>query len=120
MKKYRLTEETKVINGHTLHRIESLKDFGSVKKGELGGWIEKEDNLSQNGKCWICDETKVYGNAKVFDDAWVYGEAEVHDNAKVHGYAHVYGNARVYDNAEVYDNNEVFGNAQVYGDAKVY
>ena len=81
MKKYRLTEETKVINGHTLHRIEALKDFGGVKKGELGGWIEKEDNLSQNGECWICDEAKVYGDAKVFDDAWIYGEAEVHDNA---------------------------------------
>ena len=120
MKKYRLTEETKVINGHTLHRIEALKDFGSVKKGELGGWIEKEDNLSQNGKCWICDEAKVYGNAKVFDDAWIYGEAEVYDNAKVHGYAHVFGNARVYDTADVYGDNEVLGNAQVYGNAKVY
>lgn len=33
MKKYRLTEETKVINGHTLHRIEALNGFGTVKKG---------------------------------------------------------------------------------------
>ena len=55
MKKYRLTEETKVINGHTLHRIEALKDFGGVKKGELGGWIEKEDNLSHDGNAWVFD-----------------------------------------------------------------
>ena len=107
--KYRLTEETKVINGHTLHRIEALKDFGGVKKGELGGWIEKEDNLSQNGKCWICDKAKVYGNAKVFDDAWVYGEAEVHDNAEICDYAHVYGNAEVYGDSKVYGNADVKG-----------
>lgn len=79
MKKYRLTEETKVINVHTLHRIEALKDFGSVKKGELGGWIEKEDNLSQDGKCWICNEAMVYGNAKLYDDSLVNGDTEICD-----------------------------------------
>lgn len=41
MKKYEFTSETKVINGVELHRIKSLKSFGSVEKGELGGWIER-------------------------------------------------------------------------------
>ena len=40
MKKYELTNETKVISGVELHRIKALKDFGSVKKGDLGGWID--------------------------------------------------------------------------------
>lgn len=30
--KYKLTEETIKIDGHILHRIEALKDFGDIKK----------------------------------------------------------------------------------------
>ena len=97
MKKYRLTEETKVINGHTLHRIEALKDFGSVKKSELGGWIEKEDNLSQDSKCWICNEAMVYGNAKVYGNAWVYGDAKVHGEAKLYDDSLVNGDTEICD-----------------------
>ena len=48
MKKYELTSETKVINGVELHRIKALESFGNIKKGELGGWIESEKNLSQD------------------------------------------------------------------------
>lgn len=46
-KKYRLTSNTKVWCGITLFQIEATVSFGSVVKGELGGWIEKEENLSQ-------------------------------------------------------------------------
>ena len=52
-KKYKLTEETINVYGITLYRIEALKDFGNVKKGDKGGFIEKEDNLSQYRNCWI-------------------------------------------------------------------
>ena len=48
-KKYKLTKRTKLLDGHILHRIQALKNFGDVKKGDLGGWIEKEGNLSHNG-----------------------------------------------------------------------
>ena len=68
-KKYRLTEETKEWCGHTLHRIEALKDFGDVKAGGKGGWIEQEENLNQDGDAWV------YGNARVYGDAQVYGDA---------------------------------------------
>ena len=35
--KYKLTEETfQVFGGSTLYRIEALKDFGDVKKGDKG------------------------------------------------------------------------------------
>ena len=46
-KKYELTDNTINIDGITLHRIKALKDFSDVKAGDFGGWIEKEDNLSQ-------------------------------------------------------------------------
>jgi len=41
-KKYELTDETKELQGKTLHRIKALKDFGNVRAGDLGGWIERE------------------------------------------------------------------------------
>ena len=33
--KYRLTDNTIKHDGHILHRIQALKDFGKVKKGEV-------------------------------------------------------------------------------------
>ena len=48
-KKYKLTDETTNLLGRTLYRIEALKDFGDVKEGDKGGYVESEDNLSQNG-----------------------------------------------------------------------
>ena len=119
MKKYELTGETKEVYGHVLHRIRALRDFGDVHKGDLGGWIESERNLSQTGDAWVGGNAEVYDNAKVSDNAEVYGNARVSGNAWVYDDAKVYGNAKVYDNAKVSGNAEVFGNAEVYGDAWV-
>lgn len=68
MKKYEFTGEVKVVFGVTLHRIRAAVSFGIVIKGELGGWIEKEENLSQNGNAWVCGNAWVYGNARVCGD----------------------------------------------------
>lgn len=131
-KKYELTSETLRYKGCTLHRIKALKDFGSIKAGELGGWIESEENLSQANNAWVYGDSKVYddavicGNARVrgkveiFDNAKVYGEVIVYDNAKVYDDAEVCDNAQVYDNAEVCDNAHVYDNAIIYGDSHVY
>ena len=35
-KKYKLTEETVIVDGRTLYRIEALKDFANVKKRRKG------------------------------------------------------------------------------------
>lgn len=113
-KKYELTEETIYVNGHALHRIKALKGFGDVKKGDLGGYVETEDNLSHEGNCWIYDSAKAFGNARVSG------------NAKILNVAIVFGNARIYDNAvisefaQVWNSAEVFGYARVFGHAKVY
>lgn len=50
-KKYKLTDECITIGKHKLYRIEALKDFGDVHKGEKGGFIGSEVNLSQYGDC---------------------------------------------------------------------
>ncbi len=103
MNKYEILEnETKVVGGYTLHRIKALKDIfcadgAVVKTGDLGGWIEKKENLSQDGNAWVFDNAQVYGNAWVYDNAWVYGDAQVYGNAWVYGNAKVFGNAEVRD-----------------------
>lgn len=51
--KYKIVNETRVIDGKTVYRIEALKSFGHIKKGEIGGFVESYDNLSQEGNCWI-------------------------------------------------------------------
>lgn len=114
MKKYELTTETLQFAGRTLHRIKAVKDFGSVKTGQFGRWIESEKNLSQDYNAWIYSEAMVFGNAKVCD------RAEVHNNAKIFGNAKVSDCAEVYDDAEVSDYVEVFENAKVFDNAKVY
>ena len=119
-KKYKLTDETINVNGKTLYRIKSLKDFGNVKKGDKGGFVEKEDNLSQSDNCWVYGDAKVSGNAKVFGNAVVRGNAKVSGNAKVFGDARVFGNAQVYGNAMVYNYAKVYGNAEIFNDAKIY
>ena len=101
MKKYKLTEETKEYYGITLYRIEALKDFGTVKAGDKGGFIRSEDNLAHEGNAWV------YGNARVCGNAWVYGNARVYGNAWVEGNAWVYGNAWVCGNAWVYGNADI-------------
>ena len=75
MKKYELTSETKVINGVKLHQIKALNSFGNIKEGDLGGWIESEKNLSQDGNA------KVYDNAKVGENAEVSGTIVVCETA---------------------------------------
>ena len=108
-KKYELTNETKTLAGGTvLHRIRALRDiprFG-VKAGELGGFVEGENNLSQDGDAWVSGDAEVsgyawvYDNAEVFGNACVAGNSKVFDNAKVSGDAEVYGNAKVSANSD--------------------
>lgn len=69
MKKYELTAEFIEQWGKKLFRIKALISFGSVEAGELGGYVEKEDNLAQDGDAWVCDDARVYGNAEVYGDA---------------------------------------------------
>ena len=126
MKKFELTTEfiTNAL-GKKLFRIKALVEFGSVKAGELGGYAEKEENISQDGNAWVSGDARVYGNAwvsgdaRVYGDAWVYGDARVYGNAWVSGNAEVYGDAKVSDNAKVFGNAKVYGNARVYGNAWV-
>ena len=120
MNKYEMLYEDKIeMDSHTLYRIRALKDFGNVKAGDIGGYIEKEANLSQEGICWIYDNAKVYDNAWVCGNVWVYGNAKVYGDAWVYDSAWVYGNAWVCGNAKVYGDAKVCGGARVCGNAEI-
>ena len=100
--KYKLTEEKIQTPFGELVRIEALRDFSDVKKGEKGGFIMLEKNLTQSGNAWV------YGDAQVSEDARVSGDAQVSGNAWVHGNALVSGNARVSGDAQVwFDTSDV-------------
>ena len=81
MKKFEFTGETKTISlcfrTATLHRIRAVAEFGLVKVGDLGGWIEKEENLSHEGKAWVWGNAEVWGNAKVCGNAKVFSARHV-------------------------------------------
>lgn len=134
IKKYELADETKKIWGRkTLHRIRALRDFGDVKAGQLGGWIESENNLSHGGAAWVADEAMVYDHATIFDSAMIkdgaiacessviYDEAVVCDHAHVGGTTEVKETAKIFEHASVSgymlirDNAEIGGNAMICG-----
>ena len=120
MKKYELTTNKKMRFGRKLFQIKALVSFGDVTAGDLGGYIEKEENLSHDGDAWVYGNARVSGDALVCGDARVYGDALVCGDARVYGDAWVSGNARVSGDARVYGNAWVYGNARVSGDARVY
>ena len=138
-KKYELIVSGIKHGGRTLYSVRALKDFADVYAGEIGGLVESEDNLSQEGDCWIY-AGMVWGEARIYDDAKVH-DCQISDNAQVYGDAlvvksFVSGKAKVFGgkvfcatvegNAEVFDKAEVHGvdsfekETRISGDAQVY
>ena len=104
-KKYELTDEfIEHWSGKKLYRIKALVSFGVVVAGQLGGFIESEQNLDQSlsGDAWV------YGNARVYGNAQVYGYAQVYGDAQVSGDALVYGDARVRSYAVISERKMIF------------
>lgn len=141
IKKYIFTSEIKegvYGNKIILHRIKAVQDFGNVKAGDIGGWIEKEENLSHAGNCWVGKDAIVYDNAQIEDNAeiisgTIFGNAKINGNALIVGektvvcdtaevcdYAKIVNgcvsdNARVGDHAELYDGAAAEGLAKIGG-----
>lgn len=119
-KKYELLKNDCInYKGRTLYRIIALRDFGYVCEGEVGGYVQSEDNLSHNGDCWVYDNAKVFNSAKIHDNAKVRGNAQIYGDAEVFGSARIHGNAKIYDEAGIFDNATVFENARVCNNARI-
>jgi len=84
-KKYEFTGETQIVNGVTFKRIRRISD------GLIGGWIEKEENLSHESACFV------HGDALVYEDARVYGKAQVLGKAQVCGNELVSGKEMIHE-----------------------
>lgn len=97
-----------------MFRIKALVTFGNVKKGELGGFVEKEENLCHIGNCWVSDDARVFGNA------WVSGNARVSGNVEVSEEAWVSGNAQVSGATRVSGDTKISGCAKISGDAWIF
>lgn len=124
--KYKLNRNLSLkIGEKTVYVIEALRDFGDVEEGDIGGFIESEENLSHEGNCWVYHSAIVYGkgrvdcDAKIKDQAHVYDYATVSDKAVVSGQAEIFQRAVVYDEAQIGGLSTVYGNAQVFGKAQI-
>lgn len=127
MAKFSLTSQTLQINGKTLTRIQATQAFGDVANGQLGGFVEKESNLSQTGNAWIYDNAKVFDNAVISGNAKVKHNSTIEHNAQIKGNAIVEGDSQVRHNAIVegdsnlkehclaQDNTHILGNAKLSG-----
>lgn len=121
MKKYKLLkDETIKIGDRVLYRIEAVRSFSYANKGDRGGFIESEKNLSHLDNAWVFGNAWVYGDARVCGNAMVYNNARIYGNAKFCGNAWICDDAMVYDNARIYDNARVCGEAKVCGNAMVH
>jgi len=104
--------DTKMIKGFMVCRI-----IG--EDGEIGGYVEHGDNLSQDGDCWIDSHSVVMNDAVVKGNATVVGKSLVCDNAIIKDDG-VVVNSIVGKNAVVSDCAMVDGgtlaNATIHGD----
>lgn len=127
--KYELTDIKEDYEGTTVYRIRALEDIYNdskttrfpftfkVKKGDLGGWVSGYHNLSQQGKCWIYDNSIVVNNARVEDDAIVYGNSTMYGNSSAY-------NRSAISNSVLRNNSMILGKGHVkycelYDDVKV-
>ena len=125
-KKYELTDITMKFGGRTLYRIKALKDFSDVKAGDLGGWIQSEENLSQEGNCWIHDEAMCMDRARVCDNCIMRDFSTMFDNSRMHDNAVMVDDTMAFNYSTMWDNSIMFGNSKRFensvmrGDSKMH
>lgn len=137
MKKYEMTGITinktnAGVKTGVLHRIRALKEFelidGTiVHAGDLGGYVERESNLSQGGRSWILDNATVIekgvvecnaivkNNAAVLRKGFVGDDAIVCDYSIVTDYANVFGKSKIGGSSWIVNRSVVTDNSRVYG-----
>ena len=109
----KLSKEFIYHKGVKLYRIIATQNFGLVKKGTKGGYVESLKNIAK--QAWIADEAKVYGYALITDHAIAKDEAEISDCAIVSGYAKIEKNALVCKFAQVSQCALISGRAEIRG-----
>lgn len=78
-----MRERPREEDGKKLYPIRALKDFGNVKKGDLGGYIEDSSCLSSKGDCWVGKNSIVFSGCKVTENAILDGNIELRGRTTV-------------------------------------
>lgn len=107
--------ENKIIDNRLMYRVVALRNIPkhNINVGDIGGWVEGEHNLSQEGDCWVDYEAKAFKDSKLQDNAVIT------DRAELFGTAIVMDNAVVGDRAKIYGRSVISGNAEIINDAVI-
>ena len=132
MKKYRLSDETRIWHSQNdeprspiiLWQLIATMDFNDVASGNKGGWVEDESALAHEGHCWIYDENSVvFAGARVCNNARITQPCVISHRAQVGGNswldaAQVSHGAIISDNVTI-QQAIVRGECHIYGNARV-
>lgn len=113
--KYEITNIPITPGATNLWRIRALKTFGKVLKGEVGGFVEHADNLSQEGNCWIGGDAQASGNSMLVENAQMFGKAQAQDTVFMGGNSKAYESALLVEHAQLMNDVEVFGSSHIQG-----
>lgn len=120
-KKYELVPETiHKFYYKPMYRIRALKDFSDVKKGQFGGYVESEENLSQSGNCWIYDDSIVCKGARVIDNAIVKDSSTVTNYSEISDDAIIEKGSRIDESSVVCDQSRVIDSLVTEASAIIY
>lgn len=124
-KKYEiLKDDYRFIGDAKIYRIRLLVNgvVPNAKKGDLGGFVQNEENLDQNGSCWLYDNSiameraRVYENAKLYDDAIIFENARASGNARMKDYSRVFQYAHITEECSIEGHSSVKHDSIVKGD----
>lgn len=113
-KKYKLVKDDFIIHeGKKLYRIKALRSIYAdskksilrVRQGDLGGYVEKYCNLSQEGSCWIYGNAKVYSNSEVRDSSRIFSGVIISGNVRIKGSSTISGDSNICGNAIIFDSS---------------
>ena len=122
-KKYEFTGK-EMLYPVKVKEIRALRDFGYVKKGDIGGYIESEKCLSQKGNCWVYPGAVVYGNSLIGGNAVVAEGVTVRNKSVVSGNAFVVGKGieishSIIEDNVVIDTGATIENSLINGNASI-
>lgn len=85
MRKYEILKSNSIVNayGIKLYQIRALCDGVHFKKGDLGGYVQHKNNLSQHECGWIGEGIEIFGDVRLYDEAFIYGKGCIVGNKTI-------------------------------------
>jgi len=104
------------------YQIRALKDIESmgIRKGDLGGYVNDKDNLSQEGNCWIFNDSRMFNNSRMYDNSKMHNNSMMFNNSEMHDNSEMYDNARMYNNSKMHNNTVMFNNSEMHDNSEMY